>query len=366
MTDIQDTHRFDNFVAAFNAIRTHGIAIICSSSLDVKFANEWATRRLRGSVEDYPTLKTIENIDREQLHADLSDKGKHVMETEIRFFKRPIPLRLTFTQLSTEPDNLLLLEFEDITKEKRTAIVLDTYAEDLERQNVSLRRERDRSEKLLLNIMPSTVYEEWKQHGLAMPVKNEASVLMMDFVGFSTICMERDPAELIGDMNDIFAAFDKICEHFACERIKTLGDSYIAVSGLPVADANHRENIARAAASFLHYIERRNQDAQHKWNLRIGLADGPIIGSIVGIQKFVFDVFGMPVNLAARLEAISETDQITVPLEFARHLGDGFVYDTVRIETVKGIGEVEVCRLQAKAADTSLGHSEEGLRPISE
>ena len=366
MTDIQDTVRFDNFVSAFNAIRTHGIAIICSSSLDVKFANEWATRRLRGSVEDYPTLKTIENINREQLHTDLSDKGKHVMETEIRFFKRPIPLRLTFTQLSTEPDNLLLLEFEDITKEKRTAIVLDTYAEDLERQNVSLRRERDRSEKLLLNIMPSTVYEEWKQHGLAMPVKNEASVLMMDFVGFSTICMERDPAELIGDMNDIFAAFDKICEHFACERIKTLGDSYIAVSGLPVADANHRENIARAAASFLHYIERRNQDAQHKWNLRIGLADGPIIGSIVGIQKFVFDVFGMPVNLAARLEAISETDQITAPLEFARHLGDGFVYDMVRIETVKGIGKVEVCRLQAKAADTSLGHSEQAVRPVSE
>ena len=129
---------------------------------------------------------------------------------------------------------------------------------------MSLRRERDRSEKLLLNIMPSTVYEEWKQHGLAMPVKNEASVLMMDFVGFSTICMERDAAELIGDMNDIFAAFDKICEHFACERIKTLGDSYIAVSGLPVADSNHRENIARAAASFLHYIERRNLDAQHK------------------------------------------------------------------------------------------------------
>lgn len=366
MTDIQDTVRFDNFVSAFNAIRTRGLAIICSSSLDVKFANEWATRRLRGSVEDYPTLKTIENINREQLHVDLSDKGKHVMETEIRFFKRPIPLRLTFTQLSTEPDNLLLLEFEDITKEKRTAIVLDTYAEDLERQNVSLRRERDRSEKLLLNIMPSTVYEEWKQHGLAMPVKNEASVLMMDFVGFSTICMERDPAELIGDMNDIFAAFDKICEHFACERIKTLGDSYIAVSGLPVADANHRENIARAAASFLHYIERRNQDAQHKWNLRIGLADGPIIGSIVGIQKFVFDVFGMPVNLAARLEAISETDQITVPLGFARHLGDGFVYDMVRIETVKGIGEVEVCRLQVKAADTGLGHSEQAVRPASE
>ena len=347
MSEIKDIVQFDNFALAFNAIRTHGIAIICPETLDVKFANEWATRRLRGSVEDYPTLSVIENIDRQAINSDIAQKGKHVMETEIRFFKRPIPLRLTFTQLSLEPDNLLLLEFQDITKEIRTAIVLDTYAEDLEKQNVDLRRERDRSEKLLLNIMPSTVYEEWKQHGLAMPVKNDASVLMMDFVGFSTICMERDPSDLIGEMNDIFAAFDKICEHFNCERIKTLGDSYIAVSGLPVADDNHIDNIARAALSFLHYIGRRNQDAENKWHLRIGLASGPIIGSIVGIQKFVFDVFGMPVNLAARLETISDEDQITVPLAFAEALGDGYAYVNQRVENVKGIGDVEVCRLIA-------------------
>ena len=171
-SEIKDIVQFDNFALAFNAIRTHGIAIICPETLDVKFANEWAMRRLRGSVEDYPTLSVIENIDRRAINSDIAQKGKHVMETEIRFFKRPIPLRLTFTQLSLEPDNLLLLEFQDITKKEiRTAIVLDTYAEDLEKQNVDLRRERDRSEKLLLNIMPSTVYEEWKQHGLAMPVK---------------------------------------------------------------------------------------------------------------------------------------------------------------------------------------------------
>lgn len=355
MTDINDEVQFANFTRAFNAIRTHGVAIICPASMDVKFANEWATRRLRGSVEEFPTLKAISNIDETQLRADLADKAKHVMETEIRFFKRPIPLRLTFTQLCTEPDDFLLLEFEDITREKRTAIVLDTYAQDLERQNTDLRRERDRSEKLLLNIMPSTVYEEWKQHGLAMPVKNEASVLTMDFVGFSTICMERDPAELIGDMNDIFAAFDKISEHFGCERIKTLGDSYIAVSGLPVPDVNHRENIARAATSFVHYINRRNRDAGNKWHLRIGLASGPIIGSIVGIQKFVFDVFGMPVNLAARLEAISGTDQITVPVDYAARLGSDFAIDEVRVEAVKGIGDVEVGRLTlAPADDASL------------
>ena len=347
MIEIKDTVQFDSFTCAYNAVRTHGIAIICAQTMDVKFANEWATRRLRGSVEDYPSLKVITDIDHDALRADIAAKGKHELETEIRFIKRPIPLRLTFTQLVSDPDDLLLLEFQDITKEKRTAIVLDTYAQDLERQNSDLRRERDRSEKLLLNIMPSTIYEEWKQHGLAMPVKNDASVLLMDFVGFSTICMERDPAELIGDMNDIFAAFDKICEHFNCERIKTLGDSYIAVSGLPVPHINHRENIARAANSFLHYINKRNEHAEHKWDLRIGLASGPIIGSIVGIQKFVFDVFGMPVNLAARLESISDANQITVPLEFAQALGRGFTMQDIRTEEVKGIGPVEICRLEA-------------------
>lgn len=346
MTDINDTRRFENFAKAFNAIRTHGIVIAAADTLEVKFANEWATHRLRGTVEDYPTLTEIADIDHAQLKQDIHAKGKYELETEVRFFKRPIPLRLTFTQLTKNKDDLLLLEFADITKEKRTAHVLDTYSRELEQQNADLRRERDRSEKLLLNIMPSTIYEEWKQHGLAMPVKNDASVLMMDFVGFSQISMERDPAEMIGDMNDIFAAFDKISEHFGCERIKTLGDSYIAVSGLPVPQANHQANIARAANSFVHYIKRRNAEATHKWNLRIGLAAGPIIGSIVGIQKFVFDVFGMPVNLASRLEAISETNTITVPLEFARTLGGEFRWDDERMETVKGIGEVEVCTLR--------------------
>jgi class 3 adenylate cyclase len=131
------------------------------------------------------------------------------------------------------------------------------------------------------------------------------------------------------------------------DRIKTLGDSYIAVSGLPVENDNHMENVARAALSFLHYINQRNRDASHKWHLRIGLAIGPIIGSIVGIQKFVFDVFGMPVNLGARLEAISEPDQITVPLNFASLLDDSFVVDDIRTEAIKGIGEVEICRLSA-------------------
>jgi len=344
MTEIDDNERFQNFVKAFNAIRTRGIVIACGKTLDIKFANEWATRRLRGTVEDYPTLTQIGDIDREQLQKDIAEKGKYELETEVRFFKRPIPLRLTFTQL-TNRDDLVLLEFADITKEKRTAHVLDTYSKELEQQNADLRRERDRSEKLLLNIMPPTIYEEWKQHGLAMPVKNDASVLTMDFVGFSQISMERDPAEMIGDMNDIFAAFDKISEHFGCERIKTLGDSYIAVSGLPVSQTNHQANIARAASSFVHYIKRRNAEAAHKWNLRIGLASGPIIGSIVGIQKFVFDVFGMPVNLASRLESISDENTITLPLEFARILGDEFSWTNERVETVKGIGEVEVCTL---------------------
>ncbi len=348
MNEINDSARFENFSKAFNAIRTHGIVIACGKTLDIKFANEWATRRLRGSVAEFPTLKTINDIDQAQMATDIAEKGKYELETEVRFFKRPIPLRLTFTQLTKNKDDLVLLEFADITKEKRTAHVLDTYSRELEQQNADLRRERDRSEKLLLNIMPPTIYEEWKQHGLAMPVKNDASVLTMDFVGFSQISMQRDPAEMIGEMNDIFAAFDKISEHFGCERIKTLGDSYIAVSGLPVVQANHQANIARAATSFVHYIKRRNAEATHQWNLRIGLASGPIIGSIVGIQKFVFDVFGMPVNLASRLESISEENTITVPLDYARALDGEFAWTDERVETVKGIGEVEVCTLFAK------------------
>jgi class 3 adenylate cyclase len=168
-------------------------------------------------------------------------------------------------------------------------------------------------EKLLLNIMPRSVYEELKDFGTTTPQRFEqASILMLDFVGFTEMAIANDPSATIAELNDIFSAFDRIVELFGCERLKTIGDAYMAVAGLPEASPDHATNIAKVALRMRRYLERRNAAHAAQFECRIGIATGPVIGSIIGIQKYVYDVFGPTVNLAARLESHSMPMQITV------------------------------------------------------
>ena len=119
----------------------------------------------------------------------------------------------------------------------------------VEQQNRTLQREKERAEKLLLNIMPKKVLEELQQFGVTTPRRFEhASILMLDFVDFTEAATEMDPAELVAELNDIFTASDRIVEQFGCERIKTIGDAYMAVSGVPEAATDHAQNIAKGCA----------------------------------------------------------------------------------------------------------------------
>ena len=134
-------------------------------------------------------------------------------------------------------------------------------------------------------------------------------------------------------------------ELFGCERIKTIGDSYVAVSGLPEPTPDHAINIAKAALRFKRYLERRNSAHPTKWYCRIGVATGPLIGSIVGIQKYVYDIFGPAVNLAARLEALSESMQITMDAKTRELIEADFVAASRGTAELKGFGEQEVFTL---------------------
>ena len=111
----------------------------------------------------------------------------------------------------------------------------------------------------------------------------------------------RDPTALVAELNEIFSAFDRMVEMLGCERIKTFGDAYLAVSGVPEANADHAAEIARVALRMRRYIERRNASHPTPWFCRIGLHTGTVIGSIVGVQKYVYDIFGPAVDIAARM-----------------------------------------------------------------
>ena len=266
-------------------------------------------------------------------------KGRaYTFECESRKGARPAPLEIVLRPLPDNPQQALV-EIRDISKQKQSEYMLESYSKLSEKNTRELRREKERGEKLLLNIMPRSIYEEMRDFGTTTPQRfDSASVMMLDFVGFTDMAISQDPSRLITELNDLFTGFDRISDLFGCERIKTIGDAYMAVSGVPDANPDHAQNVARVALRIRRYLERRNEAHIEPWLCRIGINTGPLIGSIVGIQKYVYDIFGPGVNLAARMESHSESMQITLCEETYELLKDEFACTLRGDFEIKGFG----------------------------
>lgn len=262
---------------------------------------------------------------------------------------REIPIEIDVHVMPGDNDGLLIVECRDISKRRQAEYMLESYSTMSERNARELQREKERVEKLLLNIMPRAVYDEMKDYGTVTPQRfDNASIVMLDFVDFTEMAVSREPSALIGELNDIFTSFDRIVELFGCERIKTIGDAYMAVSGLPEENPDHALNAARAALRMRRYIDRRNSAHSEPWRCRIGIHSGPVVGSIVGIQKYVYDIFGPGVNLAARLEVQSEPMQITVSETTYKLIKDEFRLVERGIFDVKGFGQQRLFALEGE------------------
>ena len=178
----------------------------------------------------------------------LANGRPYTFDTEGRQGQRPVPVSVDIRPIADGDDAPLLMECRDVSKQRQAEYMLESYSDLSEKNARALQKEKDRVEKLLLNIMPKSVYEEMKDFGTTTPQRyDNASVLMLDFVGFTDMAVSRDPGSIIAELNDIFSAFDRIVELFGCERIKTIGDAYMAVSGLPEETPDHAHNVARVA-----------------------------------------------------------------------------------------------------------------------
>ncbi|MBT4487413.1 MAG: adenylate/guanylate cyclase domain-containing protein [Rhodospirillaceae bacterium] len=252
-------------------------------------------------------------------------------------------------------DGYAVVEIRDMTAQKRAEYMLESYSDVSERNTRELQKEKDRVERLLLNVMPRSVYEEMKDYGTVTPQRYEnATIMLLDFVDFTEMAVSREPGELISELNDIFSAFDRIVEMFGCERIKTMGDAYMAVAGLPEPSPDHAADMARVALRIRRYVDRRNAAHTRTWNCRIGIATGPVIGSIVGIQKYVYDIFGPGVNLAARMEGLSESMRITMSAETYDAIQDEFIVEDRGAYDVKGFGSMDLYYLEGEKERTSI------------
>ncbi len=193
------------------------------------------------------------------------------------------------------------------------AIVLRNY--NLQKKtNTLLSAEKKRSDDLLLNILPEEVANELKvTGGAAARYFENVTVLFTDFVNFTEAGERMTPAQLIDELHACFKGFDEIIGKYNIEKIKTIGDAYLAVSGLPVAAVQHAENIVGAAIDINAFMEQRKAQMGNKtFEVRIGIHSGSVVAGIVGVKKFAYDIWGDTVNTASRIEESSQPGKINI------------------------------------------------------
>ena len=236
------------------------------------------------------------------------------------------------------------------------------YVNNLESQilnrTAQINLERKKSDALLANILPKYVINDLKDKGFSEPRSLEnISVMFTDFVGFTKISQEISATKLISELNDIFSEFDRITENHASERIKTIGDAYMCVSGLEHSAQSPQRNLISIALRMIAFLENRNQQNEPEWHLRLGIASGDSVAGIVGQTKYLFDLFGDAVNTAARMESYSEPQSINIDQKTYLALADApdLLFIKRPITFVKGKGDMQMYFVtSARTADPAI------------
>ena len=236
------------------------------------------------------------------------------------------------------------------------------YVNNLESQilnrTAQINLERKKSDALLANILPKYVINDLKEKGFSEPRSLEnISVMFTDFVGFTKISQEISATKLISELNDIFSEFDRITENHASERIKTIGDAYMCVSGLEHSAQSPQRNLISIALRMIAFLKNRNQQNELEWHLRLGIASGDSVAGIVGQTKYLFDLFGDAVNTAARMESYSEPQSINIDQKTYLALADApdLLFIKRPITFVKGKGDMQMYFVtSARTADPAI------------
>jgi class 3 adenylate cyclase len=163
-----------------------------------------------------------------------------------------------------------------------------------------------------LNILPAEVAEELKETGTTKAQHfDHVTVLFTDFVNFTQISEQLSPEQLVQELHECFRVFDDIMERNGLEKIKTIGDAYLAVSGMPAANERHAYSAVKAGLEIIDFIKSRSSD-KHSFEVRVGINSGELVAGIVGVKKFAYDIWGDTVNMASRMESNSESGRVNI------------------------------------------------------
>ena len=221
---------------------------------------------------------------------------------------------------------------------------------DRERRYVErIELERQRYETLLRNILPGQIVTRLNNGEVVIADRvEEATILFADLVGFTAAASRVTPAVLVNNLNGIFSAFDDLCRKLQIEKIKTIGDAYMAAAGLPVPRPDHAEVIADFALAMLVALERVNATAEVPFQMRIGIHTGPVVAGVIGSHRFLYDIWGDTVNLASRMESHGLPGRIHVSPQTSRILAGRYDLEPRGLINLRSIGKIKTTFLIGK------------------
>ena len=290
-----------------------GIAI----AIDIK-ANIELKEMYKGISEAYHQEKDYSNAYKYQsllitikdtLYNIETDKKLGSLDLDFKIYKKQGQINLQEQSIKRQKmiKNTFIIGF---------AIVI-VFAGIFFRQRNRISKEKQRSEELLLNILPEETAEELKNTGTAKAKSYDSvTVLFTDFKDFTKLSEILTPKELVAEINECFSAFDAIMQKYGIEKIKTIGDAYMAAGGLPKVNTTHPRDVVRAAIAIREFMNehkiKKQAEGKLFFRIRIGIHTGPVVSGIVGIKKFAYDIWGDTVNTASRMESSGEPEKVNI------------------------------------------------------
>ena len=218
------------------------------------------------------------------------------------------------------------------------------------RQNFKFSRvaekEREISDSLIKRVFPEIIGQELRSRGsnLARTYQN-VTVLLADLANFTRITTTMEPKQLVTILHELFHRFDQLAEQHGVEKIKTIGDAYMAASGCPTQASNHTERMAYFALELQNTMQSFNKSFKTDFQIRIGIDSGPVVGGVISGKRISFDIWGETVNLASRLQTVAEPGEIILSDATSKALRGAFVVSEYRMVDLKGLGAMPVARL---------------------
>lgn len=225
--------------------------------------------------------------------------------------------------------------------------ILEQQSSELEQKNQFLKAEQEKSDNLLQNILPAEIAEQLKNKGTVdAKTYKTVSVLFTDFKGFTQISEKLSPQRIIVELSIFFAKFDEIIGGHFIEKIKTIGDSYMCVGGLPLRNKSNPIDTVLAGLEMQEFVTKLNEEklakGEEAWNLRLGIHTGKVIAGVIGKKKFAYDIWGDTVNTASRMESAGEVGKVNISGETFKHIEEYFNCEYRGKVVAKNKGEIDM------------------------